>query len=204
MKRRSLIIVLAAAVVCPLAVLAGYSTGTESPRKGVAFTLRGKLTHYQPGGAAVVEDVTRYESADGSWREVRRSGEHVSEQFFKQGRGYFNVNHAKRLLLRSEHGSKARDNAARASAAELLKSPQFNRTEVLLGYTAYVMQIRDGETLMSEVYVVPELGITPVKSVNFDTGGRVVSVLEPESITPGEPAAADLKGPDYPEAPPAT
>lgn len=199
MKRRSLIIILVAAVLCTLAVFAGYSTGAKSSRRGMAFTLRATLTHYQPGGAAAVEDVTRYESADGSWREVRRSGEHLSDQFFKQGRGYFNVNHAKRLLIRGR-GSKTRDNVARASASELIKSPQFNRTEILLGYTAYVMQIRDGETLMSEVYVVPELGATPVKSVSFDTGGQVISVLEPVSITPGEPAAADLKGPAYPEA----
>ncbi len=204
MKRRSLIIILAAAVLCPLAVFAGYSTGAKSSGKGVAFTLRARLTHYQTGGATVVEEVTRYESADGSWREVRSSGEHLSEQFFQQGRGYFNVNHARRLLVRGTHGSKTRDNTARASAAELLKSPQFNRTEILLGYTAYVMQIRDGETLMSEVYVVPELGVTPVKSVSFDTEGQIISVLEPVSVTPGEPAAADLKGPDYPEAPPAT
>jgi hypothetical protein len=201
MKRKTLIAILVVAVFCPLAVFAGYKTGAKTSRRAPAFTLRGKTTHFLAGGSTRVEQVTRYESGDNSWRQVRVSEGVVSEQFFRQGSGFFRVDHAKRVLVPNHATAKTRDKLLGATAAELLGSPQFNRTEVLLGYTAYVVQIRDGDILMSEAYVIPELGNTAVKYVSFDAAGRVISVDEPESITLGEPSAADLRGPDYPEAP---
>lgn len=200
MKRKLIFTGLAAAVLCPLAVFAGYRTGEEKPRQAPAFTLRSKTTHFNEDGSTSVDDVTRYESADNSWRQVRVSGGVVSEQFFRQGRGFFRVDHARRVLVPDHATAKTRDKLLGSTAGALLMSPQFNRTEVLLGYTAYVMQIRDGDILMSEAYVVPELGNTAVKYVDFDAAGRVTSVTEPVSITPGEPAASDLRGPGYPEA----
>lgn len=202
MKRRVIIAGLAAAVLCPLAVLAGYKTGEKSPPRAPAFTLRSKVTHFNEDGSTfAVEELTRYESGDNSWRLVRVNKGVVSEQFFRQGRGFFRVDHARRVLVPNHATAKTRDKLFGATAEQLLMSPQFNRTEVLLGYTAYVMQIRDGDILMSEAYVIPELGNTAVKYVDFDAAGRVISVQEPEGITLGEPAAADLRGPDYPEAP---
>lgn len=201
MKRKLLVVISLTTVFCVLAVLAGYAMGLRTPSRGVGFTLRSKFTHYQPDGTTLIEEVTRYESRSGSWREVRLSGGNVNEQFFRQGDGFFSVDHRRQRLIRSEIASKTRNNIEQASAEELLSSAQFNRTEFLLDHTAFVMQIRDGDTLMSEVYVVPEFGRTPVKYVSFDTAGRVISVKEPESVTLGEPAAADLKGPDYVEVP---
>lgn len=201
MKRKQVLLISAVAALCALAALAGHATGVGTKRLGVAFTLHSKVTEFLPDGTQVVSDVTRYESGDGGWREVQTRDGHTREMFFEQGRGFFSVNHEGRLLLRSDGTSKIRDNVVRSVNDELLKSPQLARTEPLLGHTAYVMQVRDGDILMGEFYVVPEFGRAPVKFISYGAAGRVEMVREPVSITPGEPTAPELKGPDYPEAP---
>ncbi len=203
MKRRTVVSLSVLATLCILAAFAVYAVGMRKPNKSTAFTLRGKAIYFNSDGTRTVSDYVHYESASGSWRKVEtRPDGYVWEQLFVQGRGYFRADHIKRrLLTRSGDArlAKIRDNVVRSVADEILASPQFTRTEILLGYTAYVSQVRDGDILMGEVYVVPELGRSGVKHVSYDAEGKVILVLEPESITLGEPDAADLKWPAYPE-----
>lgn len=200
MKRKLLVPISAVLALSVFAALAGYAVGVNKPRRGVAFALHSKRIHFDTDGNKTVSDVVRYVSGDGSWRQVETTADgHTSEQFFAQGRGYFWVDHNRRRLMRSERSAKVIDAAARLAAKELLSSPAFSRTEPLLGHTAYVLQTHDAEILTGEVYVVPEFGRTPVKFVAYDTEGQTIMALEPESITLGEPAASDLKGPDYSE-----
>lgn len=200
MKRKYVIWISAVLGLCILATLAGYATGLKKPHRNIAFTLHGKRIHWDADGNKIASDVIRYESADGNWRLVETTADgHMREQFFVQGRGHFVVDAGRQRLLRNERVSKDRDNVVRSVTNDLLNSPQFSRTELLLGHTAYVMQIHDGSILMAETYIVPELGRSPVKIISYDAAGQVIMVLEPENITLGEPAASDLKGPDYPE-----
>lgn len=195
----SLFVLFAAA--CCLASFAGFATGKQPAARSVPLTLRSVLTYYNADGSVyATREVTRYESASGSYREVVTGGGGTQEHFFEQGRGFFTVNRKRGQLVREPRASNFRENFI--TAQELLSSPQFVRTDLLLGHTAYVKQIKDEQSgiLMSEVYTVPEWGRSFAKIVNYDPKGNVTYILEPISVTEGEPAASDVHGPDLPEA----
>jgi len=69
---------------------------------------------------------------------------------------------------------------------------------MVLGLKAYVLSERfSSVAYVVETYFVPELGRIPFKRTYiFDNGQKWVT--EPISLKLGEPAAADLYGPDYP------
>lgn len=194
-------------VVClgGLAVAAGYGRGAADrrrvPDRGVPYTLRSVVTHYSPDGTVrATSDKTRYESSDGTFRIVTVTDGVVRVASHQAGRGFFVVNDANRLLLRDPISGPHRDTLAGASPDELARSPEFDRTEQLLGRTAYVLRHRDAETgvVFAENWVIPEFGNVPIKSVEYDRiNGRLLSVGEPITITPVEPDPADLRLPDY-------
>ncbi len=188
-----------------LAVAAGYKQGAVNRQRvldrGAPYTLRSVVTHYNPDGAVrATSEKMRYESSDGTFRIVTVTGGVVRVASHQAGRGFFVVNDANRLLLKDPISGPHRDTLAGASSDELSRTPEFDRTEQLLGRTACVLRHRDAETgvVFAENWIIPEFGNVPIKSVEYDRiTGRLSSVSEPISLVPGEPDPADLRLPDY-------
>jgi hypothetical protein len=95
------------------------------------------------------------------------------------------------------------DVAAPLPTAEGLRlSPQFVRTDKVLGYTTYVHRVMDEASGQpsSDAYFAPEFGNTPLKLVIYSEG-QLVYVTEGVRVEWGEPSPTLLKGPSYPIAP---
>lgn len=188
------------ALLCACALLgAGYGVASR-PRHITPITLRGKVTEYdQTGNVIVAGEYTRYQSANGDWRNVTVKNGRTYESFFAQGRGYFNVDRAHGRLIRDGPVGSQRSTAVREDMSSL---PQFHHTEQILGHTAYVLREYDQETgiLIGDSYIVPEWGMLSVKEVAYAAEGFVQYVSEPVSVTEGEPAPEAVRGPaDLPE-----
>lgn len=195
MKTKLIVVLLA------LFTVAGGVYGVASrTRRIVPTTVHGKATQYDAAGKVIsTEEYTRYQSASGDWRIVKTQGDKVTEQFFAQGRGAFTVDRAHGRLIKDGVAS---ERVSADSPGDMSNLPQFHHTEQMLGHTAYVMRVYDKETgiLMGDTYVVPEWGRWSVKSVDYAAEGYVQMVREPVSVTEGEPAPEDVRGPDLPEA----
>lgn len=50
-----------------------------------------------------------------------------------------------------------------------------------------------------DIYLTEELGKTPLKMVEYHNS-NIVMLIEPISVTMGEPEPSLLRGPDYPKA----
>lgn len=160
-----------------------------------AFTMVVQTTDYDAKGEALSSRMwTSYHSASGDWRYVGNSGGYEVATIYRRGRGVYTSNARTGVLL------KASDHAPGCplrTADQLRRDPKFARTEMVLGFKAYLMSERLSVGYLMETFFVPELGGgTPFKRVyTFDDGRKIVE--EPISITLGEPAAADISGPDY-------
>lgn len=77
----------------------------------------------------------------------------------------------------------------------LINHPQFVRQEMILGYQAYVLQLKTPEGRVdNEFTVIPQFESNPIKQVKYyENGGK--RVVEPISIEMGEPAAHHFKLP---------
>ena len=167
----------------------------QQPRHYPPFTVVTRSTEYDANGNVVAaRNQTAYHSSTGDWRVVNKGGTDESATLYRQGKGvYQSSSRSSRIIKQTGHAP----GCPLRSAEELRRDPKFTRTEVVLGFTAYVWteQLRnDGQV---EHYWVPELGGgTPFKQVTTYTNGRKF-VTEPVSVTLGEPAATDITGPDY-------
>jgi TonB family protein len=175
-------------------LVCAHALGQE-PRRYPPFTVVTRSTEYDANGNVVAfRNQTTYHSSTGDWRLVGRSGTDQTATLYRQGKGVFqSSSRSSRIIRQTDHAP----GCPIRSAEELRRDPKFTRTEVVLGYTAYVWteQLRtDGQV---EHYYVPELGGgTPFKQVTTYTNGPKF-VTEPVSVTLGEPAAADVTGPNY-------
>ena len=162
-----------------------------------AFTMTIQTTAYDASGQAISSsNATRYDSASGDWRYARNVGGYEMATQYRRGRGVYNEDSRTQLILKS---SAHAPGCPLASAEQLRNDPKFVRTEIIFGLEAYVLSQRfPGIDYVMETSFVPELGGgTPFKRVyTYDDGRRVVE--EPIAVAMGEPAAADLRGPDYP------
>ena len=191
MKRRVEILVFSvflAGLGCVEAL--GQNRRTQPP-----FTLVTRSTEYDANGETLnVSTSIHYHSASGDWRVVSRSAGDESATVYRRGKGVYQ-SHSKtfRLIKQTNHAP----GCPIRTAEELRADPKFNRTEEVLGLTAYVLidRLKDGPQI--EHYFVPELGGgTPFKQVTaYKNGPKFVN--EPISVTLGEPAASDITGPDY-------
>ena len=167
-----------------------------------AFTLRSRVTTRAPDGTPVVLDRVRYVASDGSYHvvETKQDGSVSNEFFYERGRGLLRANHSLRMLVRLKKMPPEDSDTKPRTADELRASPDFLRTEEVLGRTAYVIRYKNGETglPLADYYYAPELGGIPLKSVRYNSRtGEVLAVTEPVSVEFGEPEAALLKAPDY-------
>lgn len=160
------------------------------------FTLTGTYTEYDAKGEVIsTRTFTRYESSSGTWRSVGKVGDVEMATLYRRGIGVYGSNsRTMRLIKESDHAP----GCPLRTAEELLADPTFVRTEVVLGFTAYVLNSSRTKEMVSESYFVPELGGgTPFKQVSVAADGRKV-ISEPISVKTGEPAASDVSGPNYP------
>jgi len=167
----------------------------QQPRRYPPFTLVTRFTEYDAKGEILrVSTSTRYESSNGDWRSVSKSGDDEQATLYRRGKGVYQSNSKTlRIIKQSDHAP----GCPIRTGEELRRDPRFARTEEILGFTAYVLVDRPGKDLEIEHYFVPELGGgTPFQQVTaYKNGPKFVS--EPVSVTLGEPAAADITGPDY-------
>ena len=168
----------------------------QQPRKYPPFTLVSRYTEYDAKGQIIrVSTFTRYESSNGDWRSVSKSGVDEQATVYRRGRGVYQSNSkTTRVIKQSGHAP----GCPLRTGEELRADPKFTRTEELLGFTAYVLTDRPPRAeLVIEHYYVAELGGgTPIKQVTtYKNGPKFVS--EPVSVKLGEPDAADVTGPDY-------
>jgi hypothetical protein len=203
MKFRNLILI---ALVVVLGATAGVmaklrfkTTRNSHP----AFTLVSRVTYINPGDQSkFTSQETRYVSSKGSFRSIRTDPNgNTREYFFERGRGYFSVNHQKGLLFQDKKVSPDGPKGSSFTIEELSSSPQLIRTEQLFGLTAYVLRVTEVETGLPsvDIYRTVELGSTPLKVIDY-SDGKATMITEPMSIMWGEPAAAALKGTNYPVA----
>lgn len=171
------------------------------PKTYPAFTLQSRIIHINPtNNSQYVEKKTRYVSANGSWRVVITNEDgKTMQQFFERGRGFFKVDERNKKLKKNNLAST--EPAAPQTAEQLRSSPQFLRTEEVLGFTTYILRVTDQATgkPMTDLYYAVQLGGIPLKVINYDYGKQTL-VDEAVSITFGEPNSSLTKGPDYPVA----
>jgi TonB family protein len=175
-------------------VVCAQALGQES-RRYPPFTVVTRSTEYDANGNVVAaRNQVTYHSSTGDWRLVNKGGTDESATLYRQGKGvYQSSSRSSRIIRQTAHAP----GCPIRSAEELRRDPKFTRTEVVLGFTAYVWteQLRnDGQV---EHYYVPELGGgTPLKQVTTYTNG-LKFVTEPVTVTLGEPAPTDITGPNY-------
>jgi hypothetical protein len=204
MKTKSIISI---ALLMGLAAGAGVAAKRNfvaSANSKPAFTLHSQVTRVNPkDNSEIVSQEVRYVSSGGNSRTVHiEANGLVRESFFERGRGFFTVNAKDRLLYQNKNMSSAGVDAPLPTAEGLRLSPQFVRTDKILGYTTYVHRVMDEASGLpsSDAYFAPEFGNTPLKLVIY-SGGQVVYVTEGVRVEWGEPNLTLLKGPSYPVAP---
>lgn len=168
----------------------------QQPRRYPPFTLVSRYTEYDAKGQIIrVSTFTRYESSNGDWRSVTKSGVDEQATIYRRGKGVYQSNSkTTRIIKQSDHAP----GCPLRTAEELRRDPKFTRTEEILGFTAYVLTDRPRSyDVVIEHYFVPELGGgTPFKQVTaYKNGPKFVS--EPVSVKLGEPDADNVTGPDY-------
>lgn len=159
------------------------------------FTMVIQTTYYDAKGDILsISNSTRYDSASGDWRSVGSVAGYESATVYRRGRGvYISSSRTGRLLKVSSHAP----GCPFTTAEEFRRDSKFKRTEVVLGFKAYVLGERFPVGYRMETYFVPELGRIPFKRVyDFEDGRKWVE--EPISVTLEKPAASDVQGPDYP------
>jgi hypothetical protein len=186
------------ALLMLLAAGAGVATSLRSHRSSYpAYTLRSQMTEFDEKGNKYTSEMIRYVASNGNYRMLHIRDGRKREDFFERGRGFFSVNFKDKKNVR--HTNASTELPPVNTKEGLLNSPQFNRTETLMGLTVYVRRIVDAPSgQMVEDYDAPELGIFPLKTVNYDPQGRSFLIIEPISLTFGEPDPSLVKGPDYP------
>ena len=179
-----------------VATLTCVETLGQQPQKYPPYTLETRYTEYDHKGEIFrASSYTRYQSSTGEWRVVHKfAGEEVAT-IYRRGSGvYKSSSRTMRMLRDMDHAP----GCPIRTREELRADPKFTRTEEILGFTAYVLSDRTTDDILrNDHYFIPELGGgTPVKQVmSFKYGAKVV--IEPIRVKLGEPAPADITGPDY-------
>ena len=180
-------LILVGLFVAGIAARAAYRKATQVNRP--AYTLKTEGTQYNHDGTArriFVE--TRYVSSDGNWHDTKQydSGM-VVDTFGIVGKGVFarRNNDAKISFLSSYDAPSA------ILTAEGFRQHGFVRTESILGHQVFVTNPVNTQEV--EFYNDPMLGGATIKMVNKKETSTVV--IEPLSITMGEPPASNLPMP---------
>ncbi|MGI9106731.1 MAG: hypothetical protein ACR2G4_10840 [Pyrinomonadaceae bacterium] len=183
-----------------LASVAGVATSLHVRRSSYpTFTLHSQLSEFDANGNKFTSEMIRYVSSNGNFRFVHIRDGKKRENFFERGRGSFSVNFKDKKLTRDSRSTTSDRMPPVFTKEELLNSPNYNRTETLLGLTVYVDRVVDASSgQVFEYYHAPELGMHSLKTVNYDAHGKTIFIKEPISLRFGEPDPSLVKAPDYP------
>lgn len=146
---------IAAVSACCAAAVAGY-VGASQPKRP-AYTLEWREVSHRGGEQRELYTETIHSEAGGKKRVVRNRPDGLQDE----------------KVAPTDHRTATRE--------ELLSSPQFERTDTLLGYEAVVVRVGN-----SEFWRLPALGGDVAKVVHRDDAGHIVQVSEPVSIKLGE------------------
>jgi|GEM_PF-1338268 len=185
-----LIILIGAAV---LGVITRMSFTRAMQNKKTAYTIVLQSTEYDASGkGTAVYTETRYASANGNWYSLRLYANGRSDETFALiGRGVYAKVGSKLNFLSDYDASNPM-----MSLEKLQKSPNFVRTETVLGQAAVVLKTGSPDNVV-ELYRAPSLGGDIIKMVRR-AGSETITVLEPLSLTFGEPDASLFKMPNLP------
>jgi Gram-negative bacterial TonB protein C-terminal len=170
-------------------------TPAQQPRYP-AFTLVTVEKNYDPDGNVIFESQsTVYNSSNGSWRAVSNGSRDEVATVYRRRKGvYYSSSRRGVQIKMSDHAP----GCPSITAEELRGDSKFKRIEIVAGLRAYVLSERMSAAAYTlETYYAPEIGKKPLKQVyTIDDGSRIV--IEPKSITFGEPSSSDVSGPILP------
>jgi hypothetical protein len=190
-KRRLLLLV----SLITIAGVAGAVTHTAynrtAQKKQLPYTVVWEETAHdtETGKATLRHTETRYVASNGNWRSIKRYADGKTEDMFAEvGRGVY-VQRKDKMIFLSNHSLPGMV----VTAEGFRNSPDYLRTETILGLEAMVMKPMNEPPGRNEAYRVPALGGDFIKTISY---GKITLVKEPVSITFGEPDAALVKMPD--------
>lgn len=184
MRKRTFAILLVLIAAAGAGARVAYkSTQPERP----AYTITWQVTAYEEKGAATPLYLeTRYVSSNGNWRGVKQFPDgKIEESFAEVGEGVF-IKRGEKMHFLSNHSL-----PPARTVEGFLKSPNYLRTETVLGHTAIVIKAMNDPVGRAEFFYAPILN-SDIKIIH--RGGRT-TVQEPISLVFGEPDAAQVKMP---------
>ncbi|HYG12293.1 MAG TPA: hypothetical protein VD835_20290 [Pyrinomonadaceae bacterium] len=152
-----------------------------------AYTITWQVTAYDAKGEATPLHLeTRYVSSSGNWRGVKQYPDgKLEEMFAEAGEGVFLKRGEQMHFLSNYSLPPAR------TVEGFLKSPDYLRTETVMGQTALVLKPANNQEGRFELFYAPILN-SDIKTIH--RGARTI-VQEPISLIFGEPDAAQVKMP---------
>lgn len=152
-----------------------------------AYTITWQVTAYDAKGEATPLHLeTRYVSSSGNWRGVKQYPDGKLEEMFAEvGEGVFIKRGEKMHFLSNYSLPPAR------TVEGFLKSPDYLRTETVLGHTALVIKAANDPVGRTEFFFAPILN----SDIKIIYRGAQTTVQEPISLVFGEPDAAQIKMP---------
>lgn len=191
MKGKRVLFLLGALACCALTVLFVKAAVNQAPKR-VAYTITWKAEdHYDDGRVVKAYTETRYVASSGEWHSFRQMANGVSlETFAEPGRGVFVVDHkAKKNWHEAPYTVKTQE------AGKRYRGTDYVRSELVLGYDTDVVKAeRAGKRF--EFYQAPGLNTDTIKQT--ERAATYTRIIEPVSITVGEPSSAQMAHADYP------
>jgi hypothetical protein len=191
MKGKKVLFLLGALACCALTVLF-VKAAVNTAQKRVAYTITWRAQdHYDDGRVVEAYTETRYVASSGEWRGLRQMANGVSlETFAEPEKGVFVVDHAvKKIWHASPYTVKTPE------AGKRYRGKDYVRSELILGYDTDVIKAeRAGKKF--EFYQAPGLNGDTIKQT--ERAANFTRIIEPVSITVGEPSSAQMAHADYP------
>lgn len=169
-------------IACAFVLIVLGLSAAQAQQSYPAFTMVTQRTDYDAKGEALsTQEWTSYHSASGDWRSVGYTGGYEMASIYRRGRGVYSSNSRTGVLLKdSDHAP----GCPLRTAEQLRGDPKFTRTEMVLGFKAYVLSERTPVGYRMDTFFVPELGGgTPVKRILvFDMAARSLTNLLVSSL----------------------
>jgi hypothetical protein len=164
---------------------------------GKAYILTSKLNYYYPDSKQnYSEDKIEYVSSDGSFHIINKTKDEtrLMDYFFKNGEGYFMVDHQGKVLRQNKKMSPNKAVLPPKTEENLTSSSQYIGRKEILGFNAFIHRITD-ETSglpLADLYYIEGVD-RPIKIDNYDGEGNISIGEEPIEISWGEPDASLMK-----------
>jgi len=195
----SLVILVSGAALFAGSIIKGQKSRKKSPTVSRSFVVQYLLSHTDNGGGLTpYEYDARAVGSTGEWKETRYSFKGSVSTWGGTSDGLYTVSGALKQYLGDYNLESAR--AGTWTEQEFTSSPQFVRSEELLGLRTFVMKDAAGD-MEIEINSSPETGITPLKKVirsRSGDGNDFVDVKEAISIQFRDLSEDEVRLPDLP------